>query len=189
MFFISQAQRMQPLFWQVVRLMWAQRVDSPGLRPRPIRHCMSTRNVLLIGALAGVLAGCSGKQPDSPPASTATSTAVKSGGASSESALGERIYNGNCVPCHQQTGAGIPGVYPSLAGSPVVQGDPRELARWVIKGQRPPSMPAGRYPTQMLQFGWMKPHDAAALFTYLRSSFGNSAPAVDAATVTEALGP
>ena len=116
------------------------------------------------------LAGCS-PQPGPPP-----------GGA-----LGERIYSGNCLPCHQQTGKGIPGVYPSLAGSPVVLEDPRELTRWVLKGQRPPSMPAGRYPTQMLQFGWMKPKDAAALFTYLRSSFGNSAPPVDAAEVAGAL--
>ena len=110
-------------------------------------------------ALAGALAACPAKNPDQPQAA---------------SAVGERIYSGNCVPCHQQSGAGIPGVYPSLAGSPLVLGDPAQLARWVIKGQRPASMPAGRYPTQMLQFGWMKPADAAALFSYLRSNFGNS---------------
>jgi mono/diheme cytochrome c family protein len=75
-----------------------------------------------------------------------------------------------------------------LAGSPVVTGDPAQLALWVIKGQRPASMPVGRFPTQMLQFGWMKPADAAALFSYLRSNFGNSAPPVDAATVARALG-
>jgi len=69
----------------------------------------------------------------------------------------------------------------------VVQGDPAELARWVIKGQRPASMPVGRYPTQMLQFGWLKPADAAALFSYLRSNFGNSAAPVDAAAVARAL--
>jgi mono/diheme cytochrome c family protein len=80
-------------------------------------------------------------------------------------------------------------VYPSLAGSAVVTGDPAELARWVMKGQRPRSMPAGRYSTQMLQFGWMKPADAAALFSYLRSNFGNAAAPVDAATVAKALGP
>jgi mono/diheme cytochrome c family protein len=62
------------------------------------------------------------------------------------------------------------------------------LALWVLKGLRPPSMPTGRYPTQMLQFGWMKPADAAALFTYVRSNFGNSAAPVDAATVSKALG-
>jgi mono/diheme cytochrome c family protein len=109
-------------------------------------------------------------------------------GGPSTAESGERMYSGNCVPCHQHSGAGIPGVYPSLAGSPVVLGDPAELARWVIKGQRPSSMPAGRYSTQMLQFGWMKPADAAALLSYLRLNFGNSATPVDAATVAKALG-
>lgn len=37
-------------------------------------------------------------------------------------------------------------------------------------------------------FGWMKPADAAALLTYLRSSFGNHAPTVEAGTVAAALG-
>jgi len=126
--------------------------------------------------MAGAFAACSPKNPGA------------AGRAPPPAEVGERIYNGNCVPCHQQSGVGIPGVYPSLAGSPVVQGDPEELALWVIKGQRPASMPVGRYSTQMLQFGWMKPADAAALFSYLRSSFGNSAPPVDAATVAKALG-
>ena len=49
-------------------------------------------------------------------------------------------------------------------------------------------LPAGRYSTQMLSFGWMKPADAAALFSYLRSNFVNSAAPVDAATVAQALG-
>jgi mono/diheme cytochrome c family protein len=127
--------------------------------------------------LAGALVACSPKPPGAPQASARLPAEV-----------GARIYNGNCVACHQPTGAGIPGVFPSLAGSPVVLGDPAELALWVIKGQRPPSLPPGRYPTQMLQFGWMKPADAAALFSYLRSNFGNSATAVDAAAVAKALG-
>ena len=161
---------------------------------------MSPRNVLTILALAGVLAACSAKSPDAaqgnpgaPQAGssatvTAAGTPTSSGGGPSAAEVGARIYNSNCVPCHQQTGAGIPGVYPSMAGSPVVLGDSAELALWVIKGQRPKAMPAGRYSTQMLQFGWMKPADAAALFSYLRSNFGNSAPPVDAAAVAKALG-
>jgi mono/diheme cytochrome c family protein len=130
---------------------------------------MGPRNILPILTLTAAVAACSAPAPPT------------AGG------VGERIYSGSCVPCHQSNGAGIPGVYPSLAGSPVVLGDPAPLAKWVIKGQRPAAMPAGRYPTQMLQFGWLKPADAAALFSYLRSNFGNSAPPVDAATVTRAL--
>jgi mono/diheme cytochrome c family protein len=145
---------------------------------------------LTILVLGSVLAACTPKPPGAPQAApTSTADAVTTDGPGRSSAdVGERIYDGNCVPCHQQNGAGIPGVYPSLAGSPVVRGDPAELALWVLKGQRPASMPVGRYSTQMLQFGWMKPADAAALFSYLRSNFGNSAPPVAAAAVAKALG-
>jgi mono/diheme cytochrome c family protein len=136
------------------------------------------RNALRILVLSWVLAACSAKTQDSANAAPAMPAPQ----------AGQRIYSGNCVPCHQESGVGIPGVYPSLAGSPVVQGDPAQLALWVIKGQRPVSMPVGRYPTQMLQFGWMKPEDAAALFSYLRSNFGNSGTPVDAAAVAKALG-
>jgi mono/diheme cytochrome c family protein len=150
---------------------------------------MSTRDVLAILLMAAALAACSAKRkPGEPQAGGATATAAASDTGPSAAQVGARIYSGNCVPCHQQNGVGIPSVYPSLAGSAVVLGDPAQLARWVIKGQRPPSMPAGRYPTQMLQFGWMKPADAAALFSYLRSNFGNSAAPVDAAGVAKALG-
>jgi mono/diheme cytochrome c family protein len=144
---------------------------------------------LLLAAMGG-LAACSSKT-----AGTAANLSAPAGpaagptaGATAAPDAGERIFNGNCVACHQQNAAGLPGIYPSLIGSPVVLGDPAALALWVIKGQRPVSMPAGRYSTMMLQFGWLKDADAAALFTYLRSNFGNSAPPVDAATVAKALG-
>jgi mono/diheme cytochrome c family protein len=100
---------------------------------------------------------------------------------------GANLYSGNCSQCHQQGGQGIPGIYPSLAGSATVLGDPKPLARWIVKGQRAPTMPLGRYSTAMPQFGWLKDADAAALLTYLRSSFGNQAPPVDAGTVARAL--
>jgi mono/diheme cytochrome c family protein len=132
----------------------------------------------LLPILLSCLVGCSGRDA-APPRSSIENPADLEPGA--------RLFNGNCAACHQPDARGIPGVYPSLVGSPVLLGDPQPLARWVIAGQRPASMPAGRYPTKMLQFGWMKASDAALLFTYLRSHFGNDAPAVDAATVDQAL--
>jgi mono/diheme cytochrome c family protein len=130
--------------------------------------------------LLGLLAGCSGATPGAPPPTAEDGPAMNAGA---------RLFNANCIACHASNGRGIPGVYPSLAGSPVVLGDPKELALWVIKGRRPPSLSAGRYPTSMIEFGWMKPADAAALLTFVRASFGNAAPPVDAATIAAALGP
>jgi mono/diheme cytochrome c family protein len=102
--------------------------------------------------------------------------------------VGRRIYDGNCIACHQQNARGIPGVYPSLVGSAVVLGDPKAFALWVVKGQRVDSMPAAKYPTVMPQYGWMKTHDVAVLQTYLRSNFGNAAPPVDATALAAAMG-
>ena len=132
----------------------------------------------------GALAACSAGTPTPSQAPTEARPASR-GLATADT--GARIYNGNCIACHQQDARGIPGVYPSLVGSPVVLGDPGELALWVVKGRRPSSMPAGRYPTAMLQFGWMNAQDAAALLTYLRSSHGNEASPVDASLVARAL--
>jgi len=130
---------------------------------------------LAVIALCG-LAACA-------PAPSAGSAAASAAATS----VGAQLFDTHCAACHQYNAQGVPGVYPSLTGSAVVRGDPAVLARWVILGQRPESMPAGRYPTAMLKFGWLKEADAAALFTYLRTQFGNGASAVDAATVTRAL--
>jgi mono/diheme cytochrome c family protein len=121
-----------------------------------------------------LLAAC---QPSSP--GKETSTLKQEGGGD----RGAVLYAQNCVPCHRENGESLPKVFPSLAGSPAVVGDPIELAQWVLSQKRPASIPAGRYPTQMLLFGWMNNDDAAALLTYIRSHFGNSATPVEPALI------
>jgi mono/diheme cytochrome c family protein len=141
----------------------------PPDRPSNPRHRPWNPGHAALLALIGALAGCS--PAAAPPPERA----------------GADLYNGNCIACHQQEGHGIPGVYPSLVGSPVVLGDPAVFALWVVKGRRPESMPAGRYATAMPQFGWMRDADVAALLTYLRTSFGNSAPPVAPAMLSRVL--
>jgi mono/diheme cytochrome c family protein len=134
------------------------------------------QNLLPWGLLLTV-AAC---QPSGPTAATSAGTPA------GPAERGAVLYMQNCVPCHREKGEGVPNVYPSLAGSAAVMGNPIELAQWVLSQKRPATIPAGHYPTQMLLFGWMKDEDAAALFTYIRSNFGNSAPPVDAATIAKA---
>jgi aldose sugar dehydrogenase len=133
-----------------------------------------------VGAILAIGLVVSACSPQSG-SSSATTSAV-----SAPADVGARLYTQNCVPCHREDGTGVPTVYPALAGSALVQGDPVPLTQWVLSGKRPPTLPAGRYATQMLLFGWMKDADAAALLTYVRSHFGNAAPPVDAATVAKA---
>jgi mono/diheme cytochrome c family protein len=136
--------------------------------------------VWMFSAAIGLCA-CSGESGN-----TAAGSVAASAAAGTNAELGAKIYSQNCVPCHRDDGSGVPSVYPSLAQSPVVNGDAKQLTQWVLSGKRPPSMPAGRYSTQMLLFGWLKDADAAALLTYVRSNFGNASPPVDAAAVAAA---
>lgn len=137
---------------------------------------MTGPRALLGVGLLWLAAGCS------PSSSPATGQAAPAAAAD----RGAALYAQNCVPCHHENGEGVPKVFPNLAGSPAVAGDPVELAQWVLSQKRPASIPAGRYPTQMLLFGWMSDSDAAAVLTYIRTHFGNSASPVDAATVAKA---
>jgi len=144
--------------------------------------------MLRLRALTGMgllllTAGCSQSSGPTAPGSSAApgNAAAPAAGAD----RGAALYAQNCVPCHQENGEGIPRVFPNLSGSPAVLGGPIELAQWVLSQKRPASIPAGRYPTQMLLFGWMSDSDAAAVLTYIRTHFGNSAAAVDAATIAK----
>jgi mono/diheme cytochrome c family protein len=140
------------------------------------------RDLLPLGLL---MTACACSQ-QSPSAANTGAGAGANTAAAGPADRGAVLYMQNCVPCHREKGEGVPNVYPSLAGSPAVMGDPIELAQWVLSQKRPATIPAGRYPTQMLLFGWLKDQDAAALLTFIRSNFGNSAPPVDAAMMAKA---
>ena len=101
---------------------------------------------------------------------------------------GAVVFSGHCAACHQATGLGLPGVFPPLAGSEFVNGDPGRLARLVLRGLTGPVTVAratynGAMPAwaDQLQDG-----EVAAVLTYVRSHFGNSAGPIAADAVAAA---
>jgi len=79
---------------------------------------------------------------------------------------GEAAYNTNCAACHQANGAGIPGVFPGLAGSAIATGEVGAHIDIVVHGK------AG---TAMQAFGeQLGAVDLAAIITYERNAFGNN---------------
>ncbi len=98
---------------------------------------------------------------------------------------GGQLYTAHCVACHQATGAGLPGVFPPLAGSEWVEGKPDVLARIVLHGV------TGELTVNGVKYNGLMPtfkdklSDAqiAAVVSHIRTSFGNSAGEVDEATV------
>lgn len=77
---------------------------------------------------------------------------------------GEKVYAANCVACHQATGKGMPGAFPALDGSPVVNGPRAEQIKVVVHGRR--AMPT---------FKQLSDTEIAAVITYTRNSWTNKA--------------
>ncbi len=92
---------------------------------------------------------------------------------------GKKIYNAQCVACHQTNGQGVTGVYPPLAGSEWVLGHQEVLARILINGLNGPLEVLGsQYNGNMPAFGPaglnLKPTDIASVLTYIRQEWGNA---------------
>ena len=98
--------------------------------------------------------------------------------------LGRRTFN-LCTQCHQETGAGIPGVYPPLDRSAIVAGDEATLVRIVLHGLQGPVTVAGStYDGQMPGWNRLRDEQISAVLTYIRGAWSNRAPPVDTALVT-----
>ena len=77
---------------------------------------------------------------------------------------GEKLYGANCVACHQANGNGLPGTFPALNGSKVVNG-PKEGHLAVVLNGRPG--------TAMAPFKHLGDVDIAAIVTYERNAWNN----------------
>jgi mono/diheme cytochrome c family protein len=99
---------------------------------------------------------------------------------------GAQLYTLYCSACHAPDGKGATGgAFPPLASSPWVAGDPDRSVKVVLHGLHGPVDVLGvTYNLEMPPQGAMLPDDqVAAILTYVRSSWGNSASAVTTDTV------
>jgi cytochrome c oxidase subunit 2 len=84
-------------------------------------------------------------------------------------ARGEKVYAANCVACHQATGKGVPGAFPALDGSKIVNGPRADQLAVVMNG-----VARNGTPTAMVAWkGTLSDADIAAVITYTRNSWGN----------------
>jgi cytochrome c oxidase subunit 2 len=93
-------------------------------------------------------------------------------------AKGEQVYATNCAACHQVNGQGVPPAFPALAGSAVATGDAGVHIEQVLNGKAGTSMAAYR--------DILNDVDMAAVITYERNSWGNSAGTVQPAAIKAA---
>ncbi|HXD79891.1 MAG TPA: cytochrome c [Puia sp.] len=93
---------------------------------------------------------------------------------------GAIVYKQFCLACHQADGSGVPMANPPLVRTSYVTGDKRKLITWVLKGTSAGKEPIDgkRYPNNMAPMSFLTDQQIADVLTYIRSSFGNQAPAV-----------
>lgn len=78
---------------------------------------------------------------------------------------GQKVYQANCMSCHQAEGQGIPGMFPAIAGSDVATGGIDTHIKTVMDGVE------GSMMTSFSQV--LSDADIAAVITYQRNAFGN----------------
>lgn len=77
---------------------------------------------------------------------------------------GEKVYQTNCIACHQANGMGTPPAFPPLSGSKMVNG-PKEVQITLELN--------GKQGTAMAPFKQLSDTDLAAVITYTRNSWAN----------------
>ena len=89
-------------------------------------------------------------------------------------AKGGEIYNSICIVCHQAGGKGLPGAFPALAGSKIVNGPFLDNDGRLIKDGHLDRVMNGKPGTAMQAFkNTLSDAEIAAIVTYERNSFGN----------------
>ncbi len=117
-------------------------------------------------------------EPTQAPVSKNPAVGSKSVAAFDYASLGEQVYAANCQSCHGETGAGVPGTFPPLAGDPVVNGPNADAhIKVVLRGLNGKAIGGTHYAAQMPPFGsQLNNAQVAAVVDHERTSWGNQAP-------------
>lgn len=118
--------------------------------------------------------------PDEPANAAGNATATMLTEADPGMPLGARLYLDNCAACHFVTGRGAPGIFPALQGnSLVLSAETGPLLSIILRGAMTPGTEKRPMPLVMQGHGArLSDAEVAALATFLRQAWGNSAQAV-----------
>ena len=127
-------------------------------------------------AIAAYLQSLKGSDVGQPQALEAHSPVMKQGA---------NVYSANCAACHNSDGKGINQLAASLADNPGVRSaNVQSLMTTVLQGGRGAVTLDNPTSGAMPSFAWkLSDQQVAAVLTYIRNTWGNAAPAVDARQV------
>ena len=101
---------------------------------------------------------------------------------------GKLVYESQCIACHVSNGKGVRSMIPGFVHSPVVNAPRADtMVRTVLMGSDGPVTASNPTGAGMPRFDWrLSDDDVAAVLTYLRNSWGNSASPVTETAVHDA---
>jgi mono/diheme cytochrome c family protein len=151
-----------------------------------VKHSLQELSLADLKAMAAYLKAQSEKKASAPllqsgPSDEQTAALMKSGA---------KVYKDACESCHQPQGEGVPRVYPPLANNPAItMRNPVNPTRMVLNGGFPPSTEGNPRPYGMPPFYQeLSDEQVAAVVTFIRGSWGNTAEATTAAEVARSRG-
>lgn len=136
---------------------------------------MDNVRLTILAGLLGLSLGTVRAQTTKPAATSATKPTT----AQTESG-GQTIYKQYCLTCHQANGSGVPNLNPPLRGTDWVLGDKTRLINVLLNGLQGQEIEGDAYDNVMPAHNFLTDAQIADVLTYIRSNFGNKAPAVTA---------
>jgi len=101
-------------------------------------------------------------------------------------AAGEALFSGTCSTCHQANGAGIKGVFPPLAGSDYLNGDPERAVGVILNGLAGPVTVNGEdYNSVMPPMSQLNDDEIANILSYVYASWDNDGTIVTSELVEQ----
>ena len=153
------------------------------LKSLPASHNVTaTGNAASNNATSGNLTASDNIYAPASAVANTTTRALRSGKIDSR---GAQLYLDNCNACHHSDGTGVQRTFPSLVKNEVVDTkDPTSLIHIVLTGSALPSTQVAPSALAMPDFAWrLNDRDVADVLSFVRSSWGNQAPPVNASEV------
>ncbi|MCO5233357.1 MAG: cytochrome c [Chitinophagales bacterium] len=145
----------------------------------PSKKIIATQKALdLVSYLTSLKQATIGEMPSSDFIPSSKKDNIQAGNNGVPAGLdGALLYTNTCSACHQADGKGLPGAFPPLAGSKIVNdANPESFIKIILQGY-----------DARAEYGVMPPfaenlsdEEVAAIATHERSSWGNNAPAITA---------
>ncbi|SRR6266700_1290227 len=99
-------------------------------------------------------------------------------------ANGKKVFDAQCLVCHQADGGGVPRMNPPLVNTSYVKGSKTKLIQIVLKGMNEEGDIDGQsYSNVMAPHPELTDQEIADVLTFVRNSFGNKGSVVTTAEV------